>query len=201
MAGLENSGNFQLAEKDLQRFLQKVDHLNGLVQSLRDHPERRQQLAACDDHNSVVQLARSWGFEIARRWGDEERAVIDRPPNNLFLGQGLEPGEEQESMLCQGRGWRLMRIESCAASSPKEFWYDQAENEWLTLLRGSARLQFKDPDEWVDLSVGDQLLIPAHRRHRLERTDPPPGTLWLALYWSVNSSPPVLSLNHQDLSV
>ena len=201
MAGLENSGNFQLAEKDLQRFLQKVDHLNGLVQSLRDHPERRQQLAACDDHNSVVQLARSWGFEISRRWGDEQRAVIDRPPNNLFLGQGLEPGEEQESMLCQGRGWRLMRIESCAASSPKEFWYDQAENEWLTLLRGSARLQFKDPDEWVDLSVGDQLLIPAHRRHRLERTDPPPGTLWLALYWSVNSSPPVLSLNHQDLSV
>ena len=50
-------------------------------------------------------------------------------------------------------------------------------------MRGSARLQFKDPEEWVDLSVGDQLLIPAHRRHRLVRTDPHPGTLWLALYW------------------
>ena len=201
LAGLENSWKVQLAEKDLQRFLQKVDHLNGLVQSLHEHPERRQQLAACDDHNSVVQLASSWGFEIARRWGDGDRAAIDRPSNNLLLGQGLKPGEEQERMLCQGPGWRLIRIESCAASSPEEFWYDQAENEWLTLIRGSARLQFKDPDEWVDLSVGDQLLIPAHRRHRLERTDPPPGTLWLALYWSVNSSPPVLSLNHQDLSV
>ena len=107
-----------MAEKDLQRFLQKVNHLNGLVQSLHEHPERREQLAACDDHNSVVQLARSWGFEIARRWGDGEGAALDRPSNNLFLGQDLDPGEEQERMLCQGSDWRLMRIESCAASSP-----------------------------------------------------------------------------------
>ena len=110
------------------------------------------------------------------------------------------PGEEQERMLCQGPGWRLMRIESCAASSPEGFWYDQAENEWLTLMRGSARLQFKDPDECLDLSVGDQLLIPAHRRHRLVSGQiRSPGTLWLALYWSVNSSPPVLSLNQRGL--
>ena len=68
-------------------------------------------------------------------------------------------------------------------------------------MRGSARLQFKDPDEWVDLSAGDQLLIAAHRSHRLVRTDPNPGTLWLALYWSVNSSPPVLPLNQEGLSV
>ena len=68
-----------MAEKDLQRFLKKVNHLNGLVQSLNEHPERRQQLAACDDHNSVVQLARSWGFEIARRWGmKREKSSIDR---------------------------------------------------------------------------------------------------------------------------
>ena len=38
-----------------------------------------EQLAACDDHNSVVKLARSWGFEIARRWGDGEGAALDRP--------------------------------------------------------------------------------------------------------------------------
>ena len=190
-----------MAEKDLQRFLQKVTHLNGLVQSLHEHPERRHQLAACDDHNSVVQLARSWGFEIARRWGDGEGETIDRPFDNLFHGQDLDDGEEHVRMLCQGPDWRLMRIESCAASSPEGFWYDQAENEWLTLMRGSARLQFKDPEECFDLSVGDQLLIPAHRRHRLVRTDPHPGTLWLALYWSVNSSPPVLSLNQEGLSV
>jgi cupin 2 domain-containing protein len=201
LAGLEESRTFQLAEKDLQRFLQKVNHLNGLVQSLHEHPERRQQLAACDDHNSVVELARSWGFEIARRWGDGEEAAMDRPANNLLLSQELQPGEEQERMLCQGPGWRLMRIESCAASSPEDFWYDQAENEWLTLMRGSARLQFKDPDESLDLSVGDQLLIPAHRRHRLERTDPSPGTLWLALYWPAGSSPPFLPLDREGLSV
>ena len=78
-----------MAEKDLQRFLQKVNHLNGLVQSLHEHPERRQQIAACDDHNSVVELARSWGFEIARRWGDGEEAAMDWPANNLLLSQEL----------------------------------------------------------------------------------------------------------------
>ena len=55
-------GRSQLAEKDLQRFLQKVNHLNGLVQSLHEHPERRQQLAACDDHNSVVAACPFLGF-------------------------------------------------------------------------------------------------------------------------------------------
>lgn len=172
-----------------------MEQLNGLVQSLDDHPERRQLLASCDDHNSVVQLACSWGFEIARRWGDGETNVKELPTKNLLIGHDLDPGDEKQHVLCQGPGWRLMRIESCAASSPPEFWYDQCENEWLTLIRGSARLKFLDPDECFDLSVGDQLLIPAHRRHHLVRTDPNPGTVWLVLYWLENSPPQVSNLN------
>ena len=36
------------------------------------------------------------------------------------------------------------------------------------------------------LSRGDQLLIAAGRRHRVEATDPAPGTVWLALFWSAD---------------
>ena len=175
-----------MAEEDLQRFLQKVKALNALVASLEQDPTRRSQFAACSDHNAVVTLAGSWGFEIGRRWG--ERSVASRTDSmnasQLVADVDCPPGQEQEDVLCSGRGWRLVRIRSNAASSPPGFWYEQNENEWVTLLRGSALLRLDDPDEWVDLSVGDQLFLPAGRRHRLERTDAFPGTTWLALYWN-----------------
>ena len=59
-----------MAEEDLQRFLLKVQQLNALVSSLDADPERRRQLAACSNHNAVVQLALSWGYSIGRRWGE-----------------------------------------------------------------------------------------------------------------------------------
>ena len=175
-----------MAEEDLQQFLQKVKALNALVECLDHDPTRRRQFAACSDHNAVVSLAASWGFEIGRRWG--ERSVDARSASTdasqLLADVDCSPGEEHEDVLCSGAGWRLVKICSNAASSPPGFWYQQNENEWLTLLRGSALIRLDDPDQWVDLSVGDQLLLPAGRRHRVERTDPYPGTTWLALYWT-----------------
>ena len=184
-----------MAEADLQRFLRKVEQLNALVASLEADPLRRQTFAACVDHNQVVQLARSWGFEIGRRWGeasaDLEGSMAEAPCRSPF---GLDPepllrsplppaGTERVRELQRGSDWRLDLIHSCEACSPPQFWYDQSEHEWLTLLRGSARLCLAEPDQMLDLSVGDSLYLPPHRRHRLERTDPDPGTLWLALYW------------------
>ncbi|HGY5554841.1 MAG TPA: Nif11 domain/cupin domain-containing protein, partial [Prochlorococcus sp.] len=78
----------------------------------------------------------------------------------------------------------LELILSCSASSPEGFWYDQTDHEWIVILRGSASLKLKDPDAYVDLSVGDQLHFLPHRLHRVERTDPHPGTIWLALFWT-----------------
>ena len=174
-----------MAEEDLQRFLLKVQQLNALVSSLDADPERRRQLASCSDHNAVVQLARSWGYSIGRRWG--EPSVESPRRSNLLAEAPSASGQESEEELCSGRDWRLMRISSNGSSSPDGFWYQQTENEWLTLLKGSARLRLEDPEEWIELSVGDQLMLPAGRRHRVERTDADPGTVWLALYW--NESP------------
>ena len=60
-----------MAEEDLRKFIQKVDQLNEMVNSLKKFPERRKQLAACSNHEQVVELAKSWGFLIGRRWGEE----------------------------------------------------------------------------------------------------------------------------------
>jgi cupin 2 domain-containing protein len=142
----------------------------------------------------VVALAARFGFDIGRRWGDAAtpaaastppaRAVRDQP--NLLSGSCPPAGEERIETLLSGAQWRLERIHSCLASSPEGFWYDQADYEWVMVLRGSARLQFADEQEQRDLCVGDSLLITPHQRHRVVATDPDPGTLWLALFWSAD---------------
>ena len=172
-----------MPEEDLIRFLDKVAQLQSLVESLSGDPARRDQLARCVSHNDVVMLARAWGYEIGRRWG-EEPAASGVNPENLF-GQALPPdGEESEQQLQKGNSWSLKIIRSNRFRSPEGSWLDQEDHEWVMVLRGSARIRCSEPDRILDLSVGDHLHLPPHRRHRVERTDPDPGTLWLALHWS-----------------
>ncbi len=59
-----------MSEKDLSFFIEKVSQLNKMVDSLEQSPYRRKLLAACNTHDEVVKLARSWGFNIGRRWGE-----------------------------------------------------------------------------------------------------------------------------------
>ena len=59
-----------MSSKDLKLFLKKVEELNGMVKSLDRFPDRKNALAACSNHEEVVKLAKSWGYEIGRRWGE-----------------------------------------------------------------------------------------------------------------------------------
>lgn len=175
-----------MAEAQLQQFLHKVAALNAFVALSEANPAVREALRNCSNHHDVVSLARSHGFEIGKRWGEEDPArdgAEDCGGSNLLAGPCPRSGEETTTVLLELPGLRLERIHSCNASSPPEFWYDQPEHEWVTLLQGSARLQFADEDLPRNLSRGDALLIEPHRRHRVVATDPAPGTVWLALFW------------------
>jgi len=79
-------------------------------------------------------------------------------------------------------GVRIERIVSQGQVSPADFWYDQAEAEWVLLLSGAARLRFADEAEPRRLEAGDWLDIAPHRRHRVEWTDPAQPTVWLAVF-------------------
>lgn len=105
------------------------------------------------------------------------------PPGSLLTGPCPPPGEERTEVLLQSGLWRLERIHSCAFRSPSGFWYEQREEEWVMLLQGRAGLQFSDEPTERQLQAGDSVLIRAGRRHRVTATDPPPGTIWLALFW------------------
>jgi cupin 2 domain-containing protein len=169
-----------MTEQDLSRFLHMVNQLQQLVQSLEDDEQRRQSLAACTNHNQVVALARRWGFEIARRWGEPESRLHD---DNLLQEALPSRGGESERILLEGDRWWLTLINSNEASTPSGEWMSQETFEWVLLLRGSARIRCENPPEEIDLSVGDYWFIPPHRRHRVERTDAELGTLWLTLHW------------------
>ena len=94
-----------------------------------------------------------------------------------------EPAERFDELL-SGRSFRLERIVSTGQATPPDEWYDQNDDEWVVLLTGSATLRFTDPQETIDLEAGDWLLIPAHRRHRVEQTAIDRPTVWLALHAS-----------------
>jgi cupin 2 domain-containing protein len=52
----------------------------------------------------------------------------------------------------------------------------------VVLLAGAARLRFADEPEERVFGPGDWLHIAAHRRHRVEWTDPAQPTVWLAVF-------------------
>lgn len=177
-----------MAEAQLQQFLNKVRQLNAFVALSESLPELRSALRDCSNHHEVVALAAQFGFDIGRRWGDTAQpTTAGADASNLLSSRCPAAGEERVDVIASGRNWRLERIHSCEASSPPDGWYDQSEQEWVLVLRGSARLQFADEAEPRDLCVGDSLMIAPHRRHRVITTDPDPGTLWLALFASADA--------------
>ena len=78
--------------------------------------------------------------------------------------------------------FKLERIISEDHSSPDGFWYDQDKNEFVLLVSGSAEIAFHDGKS-INLKPGDYITIPAHKKHRVEKTDKHKKTFWLALHY------------------
>ncbi len=92
----------------------------------------------------------------------------------------MDEKEIVEILMCSD-GVRIERITSKGHVSPEGFWYDQDENEWVALLKGSAVLGFDDGSE-IKLSAGDTLYIPAGRRHRIIDTSVDPECVWFCVF-------------------
>ena len=100
--------------------------------------------------------------------------IFDCIPENL--------DEEIFQQLVDGDNVRIERIISMGHSSPESGWYDQDRNEWVLVLKGEAVLLLED-EQTVNLKAGDYINIPAHKKHRVEWTDPDSETIWLAVHY------------------
>jgi cupin 2 domain-containing protein len=100
---------------------------------------------------------------------------------NLFLDGPSDAADEQITVLLAAPHVQIERIVSTGQASPPGFWYDQDWSEWVIVLAGSAELLVEGETEPRHLGPGDYLHLPAHKRHRIEWTDPARATVWLAV--------------------
>ena len=100
---------------------------------------------------------------------------------DLFDAALATEKEEVFKTLLEKDGVRIEKIVYLGQASPEGFWYDQAENEWVCLLSGSARVLVSGRE--VCLLKGDSLFLPAHEKHRVTYTDPKTPTVWLCVFW------------------
>ena len=59
-----------MAKEDYDKFLNKIDQLNKLVDLIDNSPEKYELIISCNTHEDVVELAKKWGYEIGKRWGE-----------------------------------------------------------------------------------------------------------------------------------
>ncbi len=100
---------------------------------------------------------------------------------NIFHQIPTSLPEEQFETILENDCLRLERIVSKGHVTPENKWYDQEQDEWVIVMKGSAILLFDDGSR-VKMGPGDHIFIPAHRRHRVEWTSPGEETIWLALH-------------------
>ena len=98
---------------------------------------------------------------------------------NLFHEVSAESEERIDELIRSG-SVRIERIVSEGQVSPPGFWYDQEEWEYVAVLQGNTELEF-DGDR-VNMSAGDWVMIPAHKRHRVAYTSSEPACVWLAVF-------------------
>lgn len=100
---------------------------------------------------------------------------------NIFSKIDPDAREEVLTDLLKRPGVRIERIVSTGQASPPGYWYDQAWDEWVMVVSGSAILTVEGQAP-MTLAPGDYLFLPAHTRHRVDCTDPEQPTVWLAVH-------------------
>lgn len=101
---------------------------------------------------------------------------------NIYAGIPEDLTNEVFERLIQSKAVTIERIVSKGHTSPAAGWYDQEQNEWVIVLRGSASILFEN-EPLVDLKEGGYVNIPAHKKHRVVSTSVNPETVWLAVHY------------------
>ncbi len=104
--------------------------------------------------------------------------------NNILSTRSKTEAAEVFVSLLETNVFKLEKIVSTGQATPTGQWYDQDRDEWVLLLSGKAALMIEGEKNALILGPGDFLLIPAHKRHRVDWTAAGTETVWLALHFT-----------------
>ena len=105
---------------------------------------------------------------------------------NLYSNFQMPENGSELSEILLDENVTIERIISTGQITPPDYWYDQARDEWVSLLQGNAVIQFKYGEE-IRLKAGDQLLIPHNLLHRVVFTSVSPPCIWIAIHGNLLS--------------
>jgi cupin 2 domain-containing protein len=100
---------------------------------------------------------------------------------NIFEEIIIDKTEEIFFEIFKNETIKIEKIVSNGQTSPKNFWYEQEQNEFVLLLEGFAILEFED--KVVELKKGDCLNIKAKQKHRVKFTSLTEPTIWFAVFY------------------
>lgn len=100
---------------------------------------------------------------------------------NLLSLLNISMREEKTDILYCNPSTRIERVVSSGQISPEGFWYDQDEVEWVCVLQGEGHIQYEDGSEII-LRMGDWILLPTGKRHRVSYTSYTPPCIWLCVF-------------------
>lgn len=90
-----------------------------------------------------------------------------------------ESKDEIFETILKNKDVKIERIVSYGQTSDKDFWYEQKEDELVVVLKGNAKIKYKD-DTIYELKTGSSLYIKAYTKHQVIYTSKP--TIWLAVF-------------------
>lgn len=100
---------------------------------------------------------------------------------NIFESINLDKNSEEFIEIFKSDDIKIERIVSNGQTSPKDFWYDQKENEFVLVLDGFAIIEFEDGE--IELKKGEFFNIKSHKKHRVKYTSLEEPTVWLAIFY------------------
>ena len=108
------------------------------------------------------------------------RKIMD--VGNIFESIPNAMKDEVIESLIESKVVKIERIISKGHASPKAGWYEQDQDEWVIILRGSAIIKFENTEP-LSINEGGYINIPAGTKHKVLWTDSEIETVWLAVHY------------------
>ncbi len=102
---------------------------------------------------------------------------------SLFEYHFTELSEEIFEIIIEKDNFYVERIISFGQKTPEDTWLRQERAELVFLLKGWAKLEFRENDEEITMKPGNYILIKPNEEHRVSETAPDEETIWLAIHF------------------